>query len=94
LGKDNRFHYKFDGYQRFFAQINVSFIHFIREWFSLAYDTPTSSKIGKYVSHPFGQMSKVAYKFSCLDLNWLNSAHVSYVAWLCSIYTPFMPMVL
>jgi hypothetical protein len=31
LGKDNRFHYKFDGYQTFFAPIIVSFIHFIRE---------------------------------------------------------------
>ena len=51
----------FDGYQRFFAPINVSSIHFIREWVSLVYATPTSSKIGKYVSHPFGlQMSEVA----------------------------------
>ena len=50
----------FDGYQRFCAPINVS-IHFIREWVSLVYVTPTSSKIGKYVSHPFGlQMSEVA----------------------------------
>jgi hypothetical protein len=30
-GKDNRFHCKFDGYQRFFAPINVYVIHFIRE---------------------------------------------------------------
>jgi hypothetical protein len=44
-----------------FAPINVSSIHFIREWVSLVYATPTSSNIGKYVSHPFGlQMSKVA----------------------------------
>ena len=50
----------FDGYQRLFAPINVSFIHFIGEWVSLVYATPTSSKIGKHVSHPFGlQMSKV-----------------------------------
>jgi hypothetical protein len=61
LGKDNRFHCKFDGYQRFFAPRNVSFKHFIREWVSLVYVTPTSSKLGKYVSHPFGlQMFKVA----------------------------------
>ena len=52
---------KFDGYQRFFAPINVSSIHFIREWVSLVYATPTSSKIGKYVSHPFElQISGVA----------------------------------
>ena len=52
---------KFDGYQRFFAPINVSSIHFIREWVSLVYATPTSSKIGKYVSHLFGlQISEVA----------------------------------
>jgi hypothetical protein len=51
----------FDGYQRLFAPINVSFIHFIREWVSLVYATPTSSKIGKYISHPFGlQMSWLA----------------------------------
>jgi hypothetical protein len=51
----------FDGYQRLFALINVSSINFMREWASLAYATTTSSKIGKYVSHPFGlQMSKVA----------------------------------
>jgi hypothetical protein len=51
----------FDGYKRLFAPINVSFIHLIREWVSLVYATPTSSKIGKYISHPFGlQMSKVA----------------------------------
>jgi hypothetical protein len=51
----------FDAYQWFFAPINVSSIDFIREWVSLVYATPTSSKIGKYVSHPFGlQMSKVA----------------------------------
>jgi hypothetical protein len=51
----------FYGYQRFFAPINVSSIHFIREWVSLVYATPTSSNNGKYVSHPFGlQMSKVA----------------------------------
>ena len=60
-GKDNRFHCKFDGYQRFFAPINVYVIHFIREWVSLLYTTPTSSKIGKYVSHPFGlQISEIA----------------------------------
>ena len=59
--KDNRFHWKFDGYQRFFAPINVSSIHFIREWVSLVYATPMSSKIGKHVSYSFGlQMSKVA----------------------------------
>jgi hypothetical protein len=52
---------KFDGYQRFFAPINVYSIHFIRESVSLVYATPTSFKIGKYVSHPFGlQMSEVA----------------------------------
>ena len=51
----------FDGYQRFFAPINVSFIYFIREWVSLVYATPTSSKTGKHVSYSFGlQMSKVA----------------------------------
>jgi hypothetical protein len=51
----------FDGYQRLFAPINVSFIHFIIEWVSLIYAIPMSSKIDKYVSHPFGlQMSKVA----------------------------------
>jgi hypothetical protein len=62
LGKDNRFHWNFDGHQTFFAPINVSFIHFIWEWVSLLYATPTSSKIGKYVSHSCGlQMSKVAY---------------------------------
>jgi hypothetical protein len=51
---------KFDGYQRFFAPINVSSIHFIREWVSLVYATPKSSKTGKHVSYSFGlQMSKV-----------------------------------
>jgi hypothetical protein len=51
----------FYGYKRLFAPINVSSIHFIREWVSLVYATPMSSKIGKYVSHPFGlQMSEVA----------------------------------
>jgi hypothetical protein len=51
----------FDGYQRLFAPINVSFIHFIIEWVSLVYATPMSSKIGKYVSQPFGlQISEVA----------------------------------
>jgi hypothetical protein len=51
----------FDGYQRLSALTNVSFIYFIREWVSLVYATPTSSKIGKYVSHPFGlQISEVA----------------------------------
>ena len=62
----------FDGYQRFFAQrffapINVSSIHFIREWVSLVYATPTSSKIGKYVSHPFGlQISEVGWLINSL----------------------------
>jgi hypothetical protein len=38
--------------------------------------------------------SSITYKFSCLELNWLNSALVPYVAWLTSIDTLSMPMVL
>jgi hypothetical protein len=57
----------FDGYQRLFAPINVSSIHFIREWVSLVYATPTSSKTGKHVSYSFGlQMYKVAQLINSL----------------------------